>query len=114
MVRRTQILLEDDLEGGEAAKTVNFSWEGTAYEIDLSDKNAKKFSRAVEPYVAAARRVPRSRRTSRRNTSQTSSSTVPAGVDTATVRTWAENNGYKVSARGRIPRKVIEAYLAAN
>ncbi|HLR97563.1 MAG TPA: Lsr2 family protein [Jiangellaceae bacterium] len=112
MAQKVQVFLEDDIEGGEAAKTVSFTWGGTDYEIDLSDKNAKKFAKAIDPYVAAARRVPASKRTNRRATTK-SSGAVPSGVDTVAVRKWAQSNGYKVSARGRIPTNVIDAYLAA-
>jgi hypothetical protein len=35
-------------------------------------------------------------------------------VDTKAVREWAGKNGYQLSARGRIPGNVIEAYQAAH
>jgi hypothetical protein len=34
-------------------------------------------------------------------------------VDTAAVRSWARDNGYQVSDRGRISSQIIDAYLAA-
>jgi hypothetical protein len=34
---RTIVLLEDDVDGGEAAKTVEFALDGTSYAIDLSE-----------------------------------------------------------------------------
>jgi hypothetical protein len=30
------------------------------------------------------------------------------------VRSWARDNGYQISERGRIPSSVIEAYQAAH
>lgn len=32
----------------------------------------------------------------------------------AKMRKWAGENGYSVSPKGRIPQKVVEAYLEAN
>ena len=42
-----------------------------------------------------------------------SSSSSKGEVDTKAVREWAGKNGYELSARGRIPAKVVEAYRAA-
>ena len=38
MAQKVQVLLVDDLDGGEASETVSFSLDGTAYEIDLSSE----------------------------------------------------------------------------
>jgi len=42
MAQKTLILLQDDLDGSEAAETVSFGLDGKSYEIDLSEKNAQK------------------------------------------------------------------------
>jgi Lsr2 len=44
------------LTGREPAETVAFSLDSRDYELDLSKKNAAKLRKALEPYVAAARR----------------------------------------------------------
>ena len=62
MAKEVITLLRDDLDGSEATKTVSFAWEGTTYEIDLSDENFGKFSSAVSPYLGAARKTPKPRR----------------------------------------------------
>ncbi|TMR20990.1 Lsr2 dimerization domain-containing protein, partial [Actinomadura geliboluensis] len=36
MAQKVQVLLVDDLDGGEADETVAFSIDGASYEIDLS------------------------------------------------------------------------------
>ncbi|HZO69743.1 MAG TPA: histone-like nucleoid-structuring protein Lsr2 [Kribbellaceae bacterium] len=41
MSRRELVVLEDDLDGGEAAETVRFMLDGRSYEVDLNSKNAK-------------------------------------------------------------------------
>ncbi|MGH8303199.1 MAG: Lsr2 family DNA-binding protein [Steroidobacteraceae bacterium] len=35
-------------------------------------------------------------------------------MDTAAVREWARANGFEVSERGRVSKKIIEAYGEAN
>ena len=42
MAQKVQVLLVDDLDGGEATETVAFSLDGNSYEIDLSSENASK------------------------------------------------------------------------
>ena len=37
MARKVQVILTDDVDGSEAAETVNFGLDGVTYEIDLSD-----------------------------------------------------------------------------
>jgi hypothetical protein len=37
-----------------ADRTVEFGLDGVTYTIDLSDKNAGKLHKALEPYVAAS------------------------------------------------------------
>ena len=36
-----------------------------------------------------------------------------ADIDTQAVRSWAESNGYEVSARGRIKTEIVDAFRAA-
>jgi choline dehydrogenase-like flavoprotein len=103
-----QEILVDDLDGSPGDRTVNFTWEGTAYEIELSRKNAVAFERAMKPYVDAARRIrsPRSRR---------AGGQARGGKrDLTAIREWAAQNGFDVSSRGRIAASVIEAYEAAH
>ena len=59
MAKKTVVseILIDDLDGGDADRTVRFSWDGVAYELELSKKNAQAFDKTMKPYVAAARRV---------------------------------------------------------
>ena len=60
MVQRTVTTLVDDLDHREIesdGQTIRFAYQGIQYEIDLSEKNAKKLDKALAPFVAAARRV---------------------------------------------------------
>lgn len=66
MAKQIQEILIDDLDGGEANETVAFAIDGTSYEIDLSEVNAKKLRDSLSPFVQSARRsgalAPRRRR----------------------------------------------------
>ena len=110
MAKVTQVSLVDDVDGSVASSTVGFSLDGKTYELDLSDKNAKKLRDAVAPFVDAARRLGgRGRRAS----GPTTSSTRTDRERTAAIREWARQHGHKVADRGRIPANVIEAYEKA-
>lgn len=109
MARTVQIHLLDDIDGSAADETVTFLLDGTAFEIDLSAKNAVQFRNAVAPYIAAGRR------------------TVAAGIVTGgrarraapalsgrqqnrEIREWAHASGIELNRRGRIPAHVIERF----
>ena len=97
----------DDIDGSAAANTVNFSFDGVNYEIDLSKSNTKAFGKAMALYVGHARKVRNSRvRANRRGAA--------SSHDLADVRAWAAKNGFEVSERGRIASVVLEAYDAAH
>jgi len=49
--------LVDDIDGSKAEETVRFAIDGVEYEVDLSEKNAKKLRDAVAGYAAKARKV---------------------------------------------------------
>lgn len=109
MASKTITLLEDDLDGSEATQHITFSVGSTTYEIDLSDKNAAKFHKALAPYTEAARKVRGNGRSQHRSSAGNGSS-----VDTKAVRQWAERNGIELAKRGRIPADVLAKYKAAS
>ena len=59
MARQVITTLIDDLDGKKADRTVEFSLDGTAYTIDLSDANAGKLRKALDPFINAGTRVGR-------------------------------------------------------
>jgi hypothetical protein len=111
MSRRTIVQLEDDLSGGEAAESVSFSLDGRSFEIDLNEKNASALREALAPYIAAGRGFRGSKVAATR---RPSGGYAGSELDPATVRSWAQENGYEVSTRGRVSRELREAYLSAN
>ena len=57
MVQRTILVLEDDLDGGDAVETVSFALDGVSYDIDLNEANATQLRDALAPWVGHARRT---------------------------------------------------------
>ena len=109
MAQKVQIILEDDLDGGEADETVSFALDGTSYEIDLSAENAAEMRDAFARYVGHARKV-----TGSRGRGRAKSAASTSGPSPKEVREWARENGHDVPDRGRIPADVREAYDAAH
>ena len=96
----------DDLiaasEGAEvkADQTLMFSFDGTSFEIDLTDQNAARFRDMMRPYADVARKIrkkihPRRTAAGRRRSKA--------------IREWAKDR-YVISDRGRIPNSVIRDY----
>jgi hypothetical protein len=111
MAKQVITLLTDDLDGGEADRTVEFGLDGVNYTIDLSEKNAGKLRKALDPYLNVATRVGRSGADARGVRRAGPVSTGRASRDqNQAIREWATKNGYEVSERGRIPSSIVEAY----
>ena len=112
MARKVHVVLEDDISGGPADETIYFGLDGTTYEIDLSEGNARALREVLSLYVANGRRVqghrgggagrsPRGRR--------------GGGSDRpGQIRAWARENGIEVNERGRIPAELAAKYDAAH
>ncbi|MCX4827716.1 MULTISPECIES: Lsr2 family protein [Streptomyces] len=110
MAQKVQVLLVDDLDGGEADETVTFALDGKSYEIDLTTANADKLRGLLEPYLKGGRRT--GGRSSGRGKARATSG--GGNQDTAQIRAWAKENGYEVNDRGRVPQSIREAYEKAN
>ena len=103
MARWTIVQLEDDTDGSRADETVTFGFEGTTYELDLSEANARKLRNELGPWIKAARKTRGTRRPSKSS----------SNVDLKAVRAWAASNQIELSNRGRVPARVVEQYKAA-
>ncbi|MGN9843006.1 histone-like nucleoid-structuring protein Lsr2 [Nonomuraea sp. H19] len=110
MAKQIQEILIDDLDGGEANETVSFAIDGSSYEIDLSDLNAKKLRDALTPFVQNARRA--GAVTTRRR--GRGGSRAMSREKSSEIRQWAKAHGLPVSERGRIASTVVEKYEAAH
>ncbi|MGV9497321.1 histone-like nucleoid-structuring protein Lsr2 [Streptomyces sp. NPDC003642] len=104
MAQKVVVTLFDDIDGSEATETIAFGPDGRSYEIDLSEINAGELRKALAPYVEAGRKRSRSGKAYRQT---------EVAPDPSAVRAWAQANHMEVPARGRIPKKVYEAFSAA-
>lgn len=111
VAQKVQVILTDDIDGGEAEETVQFAIDGVSYEIDLSGANAEALREALAAYVDAGRRV--GGRSTRRQPAAKASRPAAERADLGDVRSWARENGYQVSDRGRVSGEVRAAYEAA-
>jgi hypothetical protein len=119
VAEKVTVELVDDLDGSPADEKVRFALGGSQYEIDLSRDNAAKFRAALKPYIDAARppglasqSVARRERTT--TGKRASSGAAALGVDPKAVRVWADENGIEVPSRGRIPKPILDRYMAAS
>jgi hypothetical protein len=111
MAQQVLVQLVDDLDGTTSSdvSTVLFSLDGVTYEIDLTESNAERLRESLTQYVESARRVGgRVKRGSKAGQNGSG-----ANNDAGLVRAWANENGFGLSGRGRIPSHVVEAYRAA-
>lgn len=118
MAQKVQVILVDDVDGGEADETVSFSLDGVSYEIDVSEDNAQALRDALAPWVGHARRVSgrsggRGRGGSGRGRAGGAGGS-GGRPDLSAVRAWARENGFQVSDRGRVSSEVMSAYENAH
>lgn len=111
VAQRVVVTLSDDIDGGQAAETVTFAIDGKSYEIDLNPVNAKKLRKTLAPYVAAGRKQTKAGKHGKTPVSYRHTSLAP---DPAAVRAWARSHQMDVPARGRIPKRVYEAFEQAS
>jgi len=116
VAQKTLVILEDDVDGGEADETVTFSLDGVSYEIDLSEGNAKKLRDSLSAFVGSARRTGGRAIAGRgraRSVAAPASAASRSGRS-AEIRAWAKGQSIPVNERGRIPADVVEAYEKAH
>ncbi|MFD6064528.1 histone-like nucleoid-structuring protein Lsr2 [Rhodococcus wratislaviensis] len=111
----------DDIDGTPIAarrgETIAFSVNGVDYEIDLSATNAREFHKKLARYIDRATKVGgRKSRSAGALTSRGGTTRKPVrrdGDNVRAVREWAQDQGYDIGVRGRIPAAIKEAYRAA-
>lgn len=128
MAKRVIEILEDDLGDGDAAGTLRFGLDGTWYEIDLSEKNTKRFNDAMKEFVENARRTGgKAGGATKSGSSVKKSTAAPAKKAAATpsgtganqsgysnreIRDWARTQGIEVGSQGRLPADIIDQFVA--
>ncbi|MBL8929562.1 MAG: Lsr2 family protein [Kineosporiaceae bacterium] len=113
MAQKVQVILVDDVDGGEAEETVSFALDGVSYEIDVSAENAEALRESIAPWIGHARRVG-GRASARRASAPKSRNGSAPRASLADVRAWARENGFQVSDRGRVSAEVMAAYDTAH
>lgn len=113
-----RVLLVDDISGDVIDEglggTVEFSFDGKHYTIDLGVKNRDAFRKDMTKWTEHAQEVeaPRRQTTTRRRTASSASSGMSKETREA-IRHWANSNGYSVGDRGRIKAEIVEAFEAS-
>lgn len=108
VAKQTTVTLIDDLDGSEAEEQVEFAVDGRTYEIDLSTANVARLRELLAPFVSAARRTG-----GRRTAGAAAAPAARPATDrehNQAIREWAQQQGMKISERGRIPTSVLDAY----
>ncbi|MEJ5914715.1 histone-like nucleoid-structuring protein Lsr2 [Pseudokineococcus sp. 1T1Z-3] len=116
MAQKTQIILTDDIDGGEATQTVTFAFQGTNYEIDLNDEHAASIEESFSEWITNARKTTGRSAAGGGASARSSSARASSGpkrTDLDAVRAWARDNGHAVSDRGRVAQRILDAYDAA-
>jgi hypothetical protein len=108
VAQSVKVILADELDGGLADESVQFSLDGKEYEIDLNRANAEKLRETLHPVISSGRQ--KQVRQARAAGARTTAADNP---ETAKMRAWAQENGRKVSDRGRIAQEIRQAYYAA-
>jgi|tagenome__1003787_1003787.scaffolds.fasta_scaffold20500966_1 hypothetical protein len=114
MAKRVHISMTDDLDGTEGAEAVQFGYDGRTYEIDLTEDNRQELEEFLQRYIDAARRVGGQGRQRSRGRSTRRERAASNDVDRDAVRAWAAEQGVAVAQRGRIAKKVMNAYREAH
>ena len=112
MATVTRTFLVDDLDGStEDVENVRISLDGANFEIDLNAAHAARLREKLARYVDHGTRVtPQKTRRPQRIVQPP-----PSGRDQVqAIRDWARQNGYAVSARGRIAKSIQDAFAAAH
>jgi hypothetical protein len=114
VAKKTVVTLFDDIDGSEAAESVEFGIDGYLYSVDLSGAHAdelrdrltayREFGTELGRYHVARAVPPRAPR-------------VPTRDDrdrNRDIRRWAEENDLPVKSRGKLPDGVVARYNEAH
>ena len=112
MAKIARVEVVDDVDGrpidSEDVHTVEFSvtlpgQRIARYVLDVRPANLAKFERDISKYTSRATKVAADHAT-------TGGRARPSPTRSQAIRQWAPDNGYHVSARGRIPLHVVSAF----
>ena len=107
-MRRTRIILINDIDGTNADRTIQFGADGTTYEIALNATNAQKLDSALTLFSHKAPKVCGHRGTGQTRCSVASRCFYPED------RAWLKVHGITFPDCGRVPATVAEQYRATH
>lgn len=122
MARQTRIEFSDDIDGKvidvDELQVVSWSWLGVDYEFDTTAANLERIEKTgrvpVSTLLEKSRKTGGRRRTgaaAKAATDKPAKPTARVGSEQAgAIWSWARQNGYVVSDRGRIPADVAAAF----
>lgn len=109
MATRVQRIVVDDLDQSieDGVGTYRFALQGVEYEIDLAKDNIDRLRAAMDPFIAAGRRLPKSK-----------TGKGATGEKRSAIRQWWHDHQIDLdlpayNARGVIPNQVKAAFRAA-
>ncbi|HEY3408357.1 MAG TPA: Lsr2 family protein [Propionicimonas sp.] len=109
MARTYVAVIRDDLTGEVVdpgdAESIEFAVNGKSYTIDLGKKNAAEFHKSLDKYIAVATKV---------GGAGTRKPARASKEDLTAIREWGKENGFTVSARGRVSSELKNAYRKAH
>ena len=108
------VQLIDDIDGSPATATIEFTFDGKNYVIDLSEQHADEFNKALAPYIEHARRARATKKKASRKSRSSSEAARIKRQRNAEIRAWAMENGVTISKRGQLNQSAIDAYEAAH
>ena len=118
MATVSRTYMTDDLDGSEDdVGTVLLALDKVNYEIDLSAANEARLREKLERFVAAATLVKEQEPVTRPGRKAPAAATAGTRLDNAhtqAIRSWAAQNGFEVSSRGRISAAVQQAFDGAH
>jgi hypothetical protein len=110
LAQNVAVLLTCDLceDTALAVETVKFSSDGVEYETEMCQTHLEEYLGWMEEHIAAARKLGSLPTTSKEQIPATKGT-----LDLKAVRSWAKENGFSISSRGRVPASITDAYTAA-
>jgi len=106
----------DDIDNSvPAVDTVQFSFRGETFELDLGAESLAAFQESADYWTAHARKLSaRAASATKGKGKGRGGATDPdKSSDAQKARDWARAQGIEVSARGRVPAEIMSQYLDA-
>jgi hypothetical protein len=113
MAKTLIVKLTDDIEGGDADETIQFSLDGKQYEIDLNAANSARLRDALKPFIekgraTSAANAPRQARLARTTNAKKTLYSQLGDEEKARFRAWAN-----MAMARRISDARVKSWIAA-